>query len=71
MQDNTIRSLVTRVNSLPNKTGPLMHHSKLSPSMDALTKDVTYLRARILPGTAFEQCTIYRGTFGTRQALKC
>ena len=69
LQDPKIRSLVTKVNSLPNKTEIALHHSKPSPSLDALVSDITHLRSRLLPGSGFEQCTLYRGTFGTMKTL--
>ena len=69
LQDPKIRSLVTKVNSLPSKTEMPLHHSKPSPSLDALVSDITHLRSRLLPGSGFEPCTLYRGTFGTMKAL--
>ena len=41
MQDNKTRPLITRVTFLPDKTDLLMHHSKPSPSIDALTKHMS------------------------------
>ena len=46
-----------------------LHYSKPSPFLDALVSDITHLRSRLLPGSGFEQCTLYRGTLGTNKAL--
>ena len=69
MQDGKIRSLIARVNFLPNKTEMPLHHSKPSPSLDALVSEITHLRSRLLPAAGFEQCTLYRGTLGVHKVL--
>ena len=61
-------TLIARVNSLPNKTEMPPHHSKPTPSLDALVSEITHLRSRLLPGAGLE-CTLYRGALGTHKAL--
>ena len=70
-QDSNLRQLMTKVNSL--KTGTEFHLNWANSEdkwVRTTRKQASEVRQKLVPGTVFGECILYRGTLGVTKHLK-
>ena len=70
-QDSNLRQLMTKVNSL--KSGTEFHLNWASPDdkwVRTTRQQASEVRQKLVPGTVFGECILYRGTLGVNKHLR-